>query len=227
MYTEDDEVEPWPDPPVGELHDDEGILRVQDTYAAAVTWFDAQLGQLLDEISKRSWADELLLAFTASSGYPLGEHGRLGWDRPWLHEELVHVPLIIRFPGRLFAGRRIAALTQSDDLATALEMWQSRRPGADFVNGEVNLASLVSGDVPEIRPWAMSSWRIGARSEKAVRTAEWALLLPGDRGSDDALRPRQLFAKPDDRWEVNNVAEREFEKAEELERLLRNENDDG
>jgi arylsulfatase A-like enzyme len=229
MYTEDDEVEPWPDPPLGELNDDEGILRVQDTYAAAVTWFDAQFGQLLDEISKRSWAHELLLAFTASSGYPLGEHGRVGWDRPWLYEELVHVPLIIRFPAQLFAGTRIAALTQPADLALALDMWQSRLPGADFFTGggDVKLTSLISGDVQEIRPQAISSWRVGPRSEKAVRTAEWAFLLSGNQDADDPVRPRQLYVKPDDRWEVNNVAERDFEKAEELERLLRNENDDG
>ena len=38
IYTEDDGLEPWADPPA-ELSDDESILRVQATYAAAVTWF--------------------------------------------------------------------------------------------------------------------------------------------------------------------------------------------
>lgn len=210
LYTEDDEVEPWPNPPPGELDDEEAVLRVQDTYAAAVTWFDAQFGALLEDIAKRSWADELLLAFTAASGYPLGEHDRLGWDRPWLHEEVVHVPLIVRCPGCLFAGTRVWALTQPDDL------W---RHVANVL--ESPLASLMSGSMETIRPHAISSWRMGPRSEHAIRTDDWALLLPGDRDADDPPRERQLYLKPDDRWEVNDLAQQEAERAEDLERLLR------
>ncbi len=219
LYTEDDDIEPWPNPPPGELDDEEAVLRVQDTYAAAVTWYDAQLGQLLEDITKRPWADELLLAFTASSGYPLGEHDRLGWDRPWLHEELVHVPLIIRCPGRRFAGTRIGALTQPEDFAKAVEHWEKGAAGG--IEGETGLPALMSGKVETIRPHAISSWRVGTRSEHALRTADWALILPGDRDATDPPRERQLYLKPDDRWEVNDLAQQEAERADELERVLR------
>jgi arylsulfatase A-like enzyme len=214
MYTEDDEIEPWPDPPVGELHDAEAILRVQDTYAAAVTWFDAQVGQLLDDIAKRPWADELLLVFTASSGYPLGEHGRLGWDRPWLYEEVVHVPLIVRWPGRLSAGMRIAALTQPEDLTNGLLGWMGGWPEKPGVE------ALIQGTTDLLRPHALSSWRVGSRSEHALRTPEWTLIVPKEQDPADSPRARQLYVKPDDRWEVNNIADREFEKTDELEALL-------
>ena len=59
---------------------------------------------------------------TSDFGYPLGEHGQIGRYRPWLHEEMVHLPLMLRLPGAAEAGRRVPAFTQPPDLyATVLE----------------------------------------------------------------------------------------------------------
>ncbi|HXT57633.1 MAG TPA: hypothetical protein VN699_03315, partial [Pirellulales bacterium] len=59
-----------------------------------------------------------------------------------------------------------------------------------------------------------------AGGERGIRTTGWYLRLPADR--DDAAGPArgQLYAKPDDRWEVNDVADRCAETAEALERAL-------
>jgi len=50
-------------------------------------------------------------------------------------------------------------------------------------------------------------------NHRAIRTPAWSLLLHPD-GS------RELFAKPDDRWEVNEVSQRCDDVANELERAL-------
>jgi hypothetical protein len=52
--------------------------------------------------------------------------------------------------------------------------------------------------------------------EWMLRTPEWSFLLPVQ-----SPRPPQLFVKPDDRWEVNNVYQHHLEYAEGLERTLR------
>lgn len=218
-YSEDDEVKPWPDPVPGELADDDGVLRVQDTYAAAVTWFDALLGRVLEDLAARSGAEEMMVVLTSSAGYPLGEHGRLGWDRPWLHDEAVHVPLIIRCPGRRLAGLRIGAITQPDDLTNALAAWA--KSGVDDLGGASGLPGLIRGDIVEVRPHALSTWSVGGRSETALRTPEWALLVPGERHAEDPPRTVQLYVKPDDRWEVNDIGDQELETVETLERTLR------
>src|SRR5262245_42145942 len=46
----EEEDEPWPDPPHGTLEDPDDLPRLQNTYAAAVTFLDAQLGALFDEL---------------------------------------------------------------------------------------------------------------------------------------------------------------------------------
>ena len=54
--------------------------------------------------------------FTSDQGEPLGEHGFVRRFRPWLYEELIHTPLIIRMPGGKFGGSRHQALVQTVDL---------------------------------------------------------------------------------------------------------------
>ncbi len=44
------------------------------------------------------------LVFTSDQGEPLGEHGFVRRFRPWLYEELIHTPLIVRMPRGQFGG---------------------------------------------------------------------------------------------------------------------------
>jgi arylsulfatase A-like enzyme len=210
--VEDILPEPWPDPPQGRITlADDDLLRVQNTYAAVVTAWDAQLERILNGLAKQPWAEDLILIVTARSGLPLGEHGQIGFAHPWLHEELVHVPLLIRFPERRHAGRRIAALTGSRDLTDALNAWQGLA-----TNQEPRLLQLLQNGREPQNGEIMSRWRLGQEEEWSARTAEWALIWP--QTSTD--RPVQLYAKPDDRWEVNNVAHQHHELVEQWQRRL-------
>ena len=65
---------------------------------------DAQLGTLIDELAERNILDRWLLIVTSSRGMPLGEHGWIGRRRAWLHEEHVHLPLLMRLPDAAQAG---------------------------------------------------------------------------------------------------------------------------
>jgi arylsulfatase A-like enzyme len=195
---------PWPDPPAGDqgLSDDD-VLRLQNTYAAVVTFWDNQLGELCEQLEVRKFDEPMGVIVTARSGLPLGEHGTVGFVRPWLHEEVVHVPLVMRVPG-LPAGRS-SVLTQPADLFKFLQ--------ALFQTGvESALQGLPAAEGAE----AISRWRIGDEEECAARTRAWALIVP----KTDSTRPVQLYAKPDDRWEVNNLAQQHLEMVEEWQQRL-------
>ncbi len=212
-----DVPEPIVDPAIGPLDpdDDRTFLRLQRTCAGAVTYLDAGLGLMLEELQRRGLLDEVLLIVTGDHGFPLGEHGVVGPCRPWLHDELVHVPLLLRWPGRLPAGRRVAGLTQPVDLMpTLLDAFGVPPP---VVHGH-NLLPLARGEVDRVRDYACSGLRMGESLEWALRSPEWAYLLPL-RG-DPARAPR-LYVKPDDRWEVNDVAQHHLELCERLAEVLR------
>lgn len=198
--------------------DDHLYLSLQTSYAAAVSSVDAGIGQLLQALDGLEGGDDILLIVTTDVGQNLGEHGIIGTCRPWLHDELIHLPLLLRLPGAAEAGRRVAALTQSVDLAPTLAEWFGV-PLAD-VHGR-SLLPLARGEVESIRPYAYSGLQVGEAIEYALRTPEWAFLLPIHPNADDAERSPQLYVKPDDRWEVNNVLQHHFDLAEQLERTLR------
>jgi hypothetical protein len=203
-FDEDDEEEgltPWRKPPLEcMMLDDAAIVRLQNTYAAVVTFFDAQIGKIIEHFPD---ADRALVCVTARFGLPLGEHGMIGTPRPRLHDELVHVPLVMRLPEGAGAGQRIAALTQPADLVAALD-----QPNAD-------LWRLIRGEVEVIRPFAVSTLRVGDEECRLVRTPTRALHVPSD-----PTAPRLLFIKPEDRWEVNNLYQHEIEDADAMEKEL-------
>jgi arylsulfatase A-like enzyme len=198
--------------------DDYLFLSVQTSYAAAVTYVDAALGQLLEALAGLEGGDDILLMATTDAGQNLGEHGLVGSSRPWLHDELIHLPLLLRLPGAAEAGRRIEALTQTVDLAPTLAEWfQAALPDAHGGS----LLPMARGEAEGIRPYACSGLQVGDALEYALRTPEWAFLLPVRSDAEDAGRSLQLYVKPDDRWEVNNVVQHHLELVEQLERTLR------
>jgi arylsulfatase A-like enzyme len=76
-------------------------------YDAAVLQADTNLGTVIDLLQERGIWDKVIFIVLADHGEAFGEHGT------WFHEhtvyeELVRVPLLIRFPGGEHGGRRVA-----------------------------------------------------------------------------------------------------------------------
>ncbi|HEY1381799.1 MAG TPA: hypothetical protein VGF55_33680, partial [Gemmataceae bacterium] len=215
----DEPLERWVDDLPEQIagDDDRTFARLQRTYAAAVATFDVSVDKLLTDCTKRGWGDEAAWILTAGRGFPLGEHGAVGFTVARLHEEFVHLPLMVCWPHAEHAGLRVSALTQPADLgATLRELFGL--PFAD--SGDLwagrSLVSLArGGDVP-VRGRAVSGLRVVGGMLWGVRSAGWYLMLD-DRPDGE----RQLFVKPDDRWEVNDVRPRNQELAEEMEREFR------
>jgi arylsulfatase A-like enzyme len=199
-------------------------LAVQDDYAAAVSYFDAGVGDILEEIDSRGLGDDLLLLLSAACGQETGARNMAVNGHTMLHDELVHVPLILRLPGQDQAGRRSGALTQTVDLLpTFFDAFEVTTPP---LHGQ-SLLPLARGKANKIRAIACAGLQSGDRVEWALRSTEWYFLLPmlaphpsPFASAFDQPRP-ELYVKPDDRWEINNVYQHHLELAEHLERVLR------
>src|SRR5205823_6856262 len=139
------------------------------SYAAAVATLDDALGRLRKDCDKAGWTDAVWL-LGSDAGFPLGEHGAVGPARAGLHEELVHLPLVLVWPGEEHAGLRVPELTQPPDLlATLGELLGRSAPGPSLVS----LARDQGGSIRTHPPCVMKSPRISTWS---VRTREWYLL---------------------------------------------------
>jgi arylsulfatase A-like enzyme len=213
-------LEPWLDPPPGLLthHDERTILRLSQTYAAAVCQVDAAVAVLLEALDEEEKNGGWLLALTAPFGLPLGEHGVVGDARPWLHNERLHVPLLFRLPGRPEAGRRVQSLTQTADLSATL--LDALHLPWDQTAGH-SLLSLCRGPADLPRSKIMARWETETGEDRALITPNWKFILPVRAPASDPTRGPQLYARPDDPWEVNNVVQHHLELAEEMEGRLR------
>lgn len=78
-------------------------VRNYDTEVAYTDW---HLGKVLAAIDELKLRDSTLVIVTADHGESLGEHDYVGHGRH-LYENIVHVPLIVRFPGKVKAGHTV------------------------------------------------------------------------------------------------------------------------
>jgi arylsulfatase A-like enzyme len=218
---EQEPLTPWLDPPAGPIDVDDlfQLDRLQSSYAAAVAFLDDALGRLLDELREGRLLDEMTVIVTGDRGLALGEHGHVGDWRPWPHDELIHLPLIVRLPGAEEAGRRVFALTQPVDLLpTLLDLIGLAAP--PDLHGHT-LLPLARGQAEKVREYACVGVEGSGAMAWALRTPEWGLVLPLRVPEGDPPRGPQLYVKPDDRWEVNDVVQHRLELAESLEKVLR------
>ena len=88
-------------------------------YYAMVELIDDNVGRMLDALERSGQADDTLVIFTSDHGEMLGDHG-LVLKGCRFYEGLVHVPLIMRWPGRIAAGATTDALVELTDLAPTL-----------------------------------------------------------------------------------------------------------
>ena len=176
--------------------DPDELLPIAQAYAAEIVILDQCLQQLLKSMDASRLAQETSLDvfLTSPRGYALGEHQIVGDGEPsqmCLHAEVVNVPLLARsISGKRFPRRR-QLLMQNADLHAALKAKCRCEDFDEFVTCEV--------DVPARQSHAVSVLSQGA---VALRTPEWSLIRSDSPGSAS----HQLFAKPDDRFERNDVA---------------------
>jgi arylsulfatase A-like enzyme len=91
----------------------------RDAYAASVAYLDSQLAELYRQLQDRGLDHNLLLVITSDHGEAFGQHGLYG-HRVALYTSMIHVPLILHFPGRIPEGMRISPPVTQRTLAATL-----------------------------------------------------------------------------------------------------------
>jgi arylsulfatase A-like enzyme len=92
------------------------LQHMRARYAAEVTMVDHWLGLFLDRAHELGLLEDTLLVVTSDHGHQLGEHGLTGKVARGLWHELVDVPLIIRRPDGIDAGKRVESFVQHHDI---------------------------------------------------------------------------------------------------------------
>ncbi len=200
-------------------------------YYAIVGDLDAQIGRLLKELDGLGVASNTLVMFSSDNGpedIHLAEagHSGVGSAGPFrgrkrsLYEGGIRMPFILRWPGRIPAGRVDAdsIVAGVDWLPTVCTLAGIAIPAAHKLDGE-DMSGIPLGK-PQPRTKAlMWEWRFHIFGEPfhrspilAMREGDWKLLLNPDRSRVE------LYRIPADPTELKNCADRQPQMVEDLSR---------
>jgi arylsulfatase A-like enzyme len=178
-----------------------------DAYDGGIYYVDEQIANLFAELQKRGLSQNTLVVITSDHGECLGDHGLLThWNA--LYRELVHVPLVYYWPGKIPAGVRVNKTVSAASLpATVLQLagiktdvafpipsvaqlWQ--QPDLDPAWPEPLAEIGQNLDLPEVYP-AYQGWL------KAIVGPQWHLIV-------SEKRPPELYDWTADPKELQNRA---------------------
>ncbi len=133
---------------------DAAILR--GTYDRGVSYLDASLGELFDDLRQSGVWDDLLVVVTSDHGEEFDEHG--GFGHSALYDEILRVPLLIKWPRGERAGAVNTVPCSGVDVAPTLlehaglpvaglpgSHLHSRDQGSPILAGTLELAVVVGG----------------------------------------------------------------------------------
>jgi len=174
----------------------EGIREYAAIYHGMVKYIDDQLGRVLAKLDERWLADNTLVIFTTDHGDMVGAHGCIGKSITSFFDDLVRIPLVMRFPGRIPAGTVVPQpVSQIDFMPTILDYLGQDVP--QEVHGR-SMRPLLEGREVAWRDYAFCQ---RANASRMLRTERYKLFY--------RPKPRMvaLYDLQEDPHEDRNLAE--------------------
>jgi arylsulfatase A-like enzyme len=209
-------AEPIFDMDPGEESPDPQRFGWRAAYGGVMRYLDDLFGQFTKLLEELQLVDECLIIVQSPLGQPLGEYGPVTERNTGIFEERCHLPLLIKFPNGAGAGRRVHHFTTpSDVLATVFQMLLG--DPCESLRAD-HLVRYTAAQAARFREYAVTTIpEEHGIIEATLRTNYWSLTTPF---TSITGKPIQLYRKPEDRWEMNNVAKEHVEVAEHLELTL-------
>ena len=89
--------------------------RYLKDYLRTVASVDDNIGRLMAHLDASGLADNTIVVYASDQGWYLGEHG--WFDKRWMYEESLRMPLIVRWPNTVEPGSEAEAMVSNLDLA--------------------------------------------------------------------------------------------------------------
>jgi len=151
-------------------------------YDGEIRYTDHYLGKLFDYLRERGLYDNMVIAVTADHGEEFLEHGEKG-HRKSLYDEVLLVPLIVRYPPKVAAGATVNEQVRLLDLGpTLLSLAGVAKPASfgmqegkpeEFGHDVSVLLDADASQRPPVPPaYGVLSWFLGS-----VRTNDWKLVI--------------------------------------------------
>ena len=177
-------------------------------YDAEIAYMDCCFSHILNRLEELGIAGETLVVVTADHGEELDEHAHW-FDHHGLYDTNIHIPLIMRCPALLPAGKRIGGLTTMMDVTpTILDLLdlgdiavQEQMVGTSLVPLIESPAATARGTTDYIHI-TENTWM----KKRGLRTHRWKLIVPLEVPDIHGNSSVELYHLPSDPGELNNIS---------------------
>jgi len=206
---------------------EEGLSEQTATVYAMIEVMDRGVGELVDLLEELELARRTLVIFASDNGPdPLvGERFNMSnrGTKYMVNEGGIHVPLLVRWKGRIQPEQRDEIIHFTDVAPTLMEVCGLEREDAPAFDGG-SFAGLLSAEwsapmLPLLRYWQWNRKTPLYSHNAAVREGDWKLVRPYvTRGipKSESMAPPRLYNLRDDPRETNDLALREPSLSERL-----------
>ena len=172
-------------------------------YDGAIAYMDACIQTIFTALDRLGIADETLVVLNGDHGETLYDH-ECWFDHHGMYDNVLHVPLIIRYPGAVPEGKRVSGFNQHKDLMpTIMDLADLDAGDIDF-DGR-SLMPMVRGEVASHESEFYITECTWMRKH-GWRTAEWKLIVALE--PDFHFKPEiELYNLVEDPEENVNLAE--------------------
>lgn len=182
-------------------------------YYASVSYMDAQLGRVLDEVERLGLDENTIIVLWGDHGWHLGDHG--SWTKHSNYEQSNRIPIIFHAPGVAKPGRSSKQLAETVDIYTTLSSLAGlpKPMGPQPIDG-VDLTSVLKNPNASVRDHAYHAYNKRSHLGRAIRTDRYRLVEWTPHGEGEV--EYELYDYEADPLETRNWAS---EKPQVLERL--------
>ncbi|MEJ5310110.1 MAG: sulfatase [Anaerolineae bacterium] len=175
-------------------------------YDGAIAYMDAAIQTILTAVETLGLLDDTIVVINSDHGETLYDHDCY-FDHHGLYDQTLHVPLILHYPGKVPAGKRVGGFNRHQDLVpTLLELTGIE---SDIAFDGKSLMRLVDGSVASYDSEFYITECTWMRKH-GWRTPEWKLIVALE--PDFHFKPEiELYNLVTDPGENHNVAEAEPE----------------
>ncbi len=200
-------------------------------YAAMVSYFDEQVGELVATLKEEGLYENTLIIFSSDNGptynggsdspwfnsaYPF--KSERGWGKGYVHEGGIRVPMIAQWPGKIEPGSQTGLISAHYDVLPTLCEVAGIQPEGPL-DGISFLPTLLGNDNQKEHDFLY--WEFPARGgQQAVRMGKWKGIR--ENIFQDSLQI-QLFNLEEDIQELNDVSNSYPEIVKEMEALMQRE----
>lgn len=174
-------------------------------YYASLSYMDAQLGRVVDELERLDMLDNTVIALWGDHGWHLGDHS--SWTKHSNFEQATRIPIIFVAPGVSSPGSSSMQLAETVDIYPTLsELAGLPKPSAPQPIDGISLVPVLKDVEVRVRDHAYHSYPKGKLIGRAIRTERYRMVEWKDPNDPRGEKIYELYDYQEDPLETKNYA---------------------